>query len=513
MAFVAFVTRCRNAGSHVGRVACGGTMPLSFVIARYFVYAFFAVALTWVIAFAALSAVMRAGLAYEASWGPANARDIAGRLAAEPSVDERDIPTAYRYLIVDGEGEVRSGNVDERLRQRVVAAARSSLGAAAGDVAITGGGAGVTFAAFPLASGGACALVSSYLPHWVDHEMARALPNPQNVMLIAGVLGSAVALALVARRASRVLTAKMAPLGRLAEQVGRQELDGAVEPVNVREINDVLRAMDAMRTSLADSLEARWSAERAQRDQLASLAHDLKTPLTVVRANAEYVHEMLQEDGVQSANDKEEVAAAAHDVICAADRLDGYVTLLIETARREGTSNKVPMEPRDLCGRVIDDARALAQARGIAFEAHVDPAIADVPPVLLDGVALARAVENLASNAAGHARARMRLECSHEEGALRIEVLDDGPGLSPAALEHGMERFFTDDAARGRFDGERHYGLGLHTAAVTARDHGGEVLLRNHLGPGGSIMGAEVTLVIPLSDDRELGNEASGSVD
>ena len=72
----------------------------------------------------------------------------------------------------------------------------------------------------------------------------------------------------------------MAPLAEAAGRVGAGELDFAVGNTNVREVNDVLAAMDAMRTSLAESLEARWAAERGQREQVASLAHDLKTPLT-----------------------------------------------------------------------------------------------------------------------------------------------------------------------------------------------------------------------------------------
>ena len=52
-------------------------MPLSFVIARYFAYAFAAVATAWLASFVALSAAIDAGFVYEASWGPANAREVA----------------------------------------------------------------------------------------------------------------------------------------------------------------------------------------------------------------------------------------------------------------------------------------------------------------------------------------------------------------------------------------------------------------------------------------------------
>ncbi len=76
---------------------------------------------------------------------------------------------------------------------------------------------------------------------------------------------------------------------------------------------------------------------------------------------------------------------------------------------------------------------------------------------------------------------------------LVIEVSDDGPGFSPAALERGCERLFTDDSSRSSRDGGRHYGLGLHAASEAASAHGGSVSLAN--SPSG---GAVATIAVPL---------------
>ncbi len=78
-----------------------------------------------------------------------------------------------------------------------------------------------------------------YLPQWVSRDLAGLLPNPQNLMLVGAAAGSALALALVARRASRVISRKMAPLAEAAGRVGAGELDFAVGSTNVREVNDV----------------------------------------------------------------------------------------------------------------------------------------------------------------------------------------------------------------------------------------------------------------------------------
>ena len=432
-------------------------MPLSFVIARYFAYAFAAVAAAWLASFMALSAAINAGFVYEASWGPANAREVAEGLARDGVCGQQDVPTAYRYLILNKDGYVLMTDLEGTRLEDATEMARTALAADPGTVEIEGGGSGLTYAAFPLKGGGACALVSEYLPQWVSRDLAGMLPNPQSLMLVGAAAGSALALALVARRASRVISRKMAPLAEAAGRVGAGELDFAVGSTNVREVNDVLAAMDAMRASLAESLEARWAAERGQREQMASLAHDLKTPLTVLRANADFVAEELEDEK------DADLAAAARDIAGSVERLDGYVRLLIEASRGSGGAERAPMRPAELCEQVLAEA------------------------------ALARAAANLVANAAEHARSRVAVSCDVEGGHLVIEVADDGPGFSPAALERGCERLFTDDSSRSSRDGGRHYGLGLHAASEAASAHGGSVSLAN--SPSG---GAVATIAVPL---------------
>ena len=353
-------------------------MPLSFVIARYFAYAFAAVATAWLASFMALSAAINAGFVYEASWGPANAREVAEGLARDGVCGQQDVPTAYRYLILNKDGYVLMTDLEGTRLEDATEMARAALAADPGTVEIEGGGSGLTYAAFPLKGGGACALVSEYLPQWVSRDLAGLLPNPQNLMLVGAAAGSALALALVARRASRVISRKMAPLAEAAERVGAGELDFAVGSTNVREVNDVLAAMDAMRASLAESLEARWAAERGQREQVASLAHDLKTPLTVLRANADFVAEELEDEK------DADLAAAARDIAGSVERLDGYVRLLIEASRGSGGAERAPMRPAELCEQVLAEAAQIARARGVTLDAATGPAVAGAPEAPLD---------------------------------------------------------------------------------------------------------------------------------
>ena len=152
-----------------------------------------------------------------------------------------------------------------------------------------------------------------------------------------------------------------------------------------------------------------------------------------------------------------------------------------------------PVRPAALYQKIAAEAESVARAHGIEFAGAIDPAAASVREAPLDATSLARAAANLVSNAVEHARSRVEITCTMVDGSLSISVADDGAGFSPAALDHGCERLFTDDASRAVRDGERHYGLGLYTAAEAARAHGGSISLANR--PSG---GAIVTLTIPL---------------
>ena len=167
--------------------------------------------------------------------------------------------------------------------------------------------------------------------------------------------------------------------------------------------------------------------------------------------------------------------------------------LLIDASRGSDGAERAPMRPAELCEQVLAEAAQIARARGVTLDAATGPAVAGAPEAPLDRTALARAAANLVANAAEHARSRVAVSCDVEGGHLVIEVADDGPGFSPAALERGCERLFTDDSSRSSRDGGRHYGLGLHAASEAASAHGGSVSLAN--SPSG---GAVATIAVPL---------------
>lgn len=507
--------RGRRGTERAGARAAGARrrgLPLSLVVARYFAYVVVALGAVWFAAFAALSASINTGAVYPANYGSAHIDEEAAALQAAPRFSAQDVPTVYRYAVVDAQGAVvRSDLSDEALEAARSLAGRTPAEGDAQDAGVAvGADGGRTYAVFGLPDGTTCVLITEFLPQFADRRLAETLPNPQDLMLAVGCAGSVAAVALVACRAGRVLARKMAPLVDAADRIAREDLDFTVEGSNVRQVNDVLGAMERMRGSLKASLEARWRAEQAQRDQVAALAHDLKTPLTVVRANAEYAAEEACDMAARCDVAPEakralgELARAATDAAEGARRLDGHVRLLIEASHGAGSMQ----------GAVRTSALSLAQAAAREAQAFARTARASLSLgfgegleaafVRADEAAVGRAVMNVVSNALDHATAAVALSFRADARAgvraLSVVCEDDGPGFSAEALAHGTERFFRGAASRtGAASGE-HYGIGLFAASEVAAAHGGGLELANRTNGSGRTEGARVVLWLPLCD-------------
>lgn len=537
----------------VGKQAKG--MPLSLVIVRYFAYVLVSLAGVWFIALAGLSAAIGCGAIYPANYGAANMQRMADKVVANAQFDPAGLSTPYRYAILDETGAPVQTTLSDKQVQRglsqfaVQPAERSRGGAELLGIVGTGG---ATYALVRLNDGALCLLASDYLPHYVNPRLEGALPNPQNLMLVFGCAASAAAVALIARRASKVLARKMEPLTRAAEKIAREELSFDIEPGNVRQINEVADAMDAMRTSLKASLEQRFRSEQSQRDQIAALAHDLKTPLTVIMANADFAAEEARAacarasadtaagTGVSTGADTDagapadacagtpadacecapanvaahaddaaarlpealrDIADATHDISRAARQADAYVKLLLDASRGDERSPDIADIPLSaLFEEWSAAAAALARTTGKRLSASFD---AELERRSLPGNAadIGRALSNVLANAFDHARScvkmRFALAGDAERPLLAIAIADDGAGFGPEALERACERFYRDDDARAAKGGLPHYGIGLFVAQQTALAYGGRILLDNERDAKGAVCGALVTLELP----------------
>jgi signal transduction histidine kinase len=235
------------------------------------------------------------------------------------------------------------------------------------------------------------------------------------------------------------------------------------------EIAHLAATMNAMLGRLAATTDA-------QRRFVADASHELRSPLATIRV----AHEI--------AAVHPEVAdwtAVTADVLAEVHRLERLVDDLLFLARSDERGPRLAREDVDLDDLVHAEAHRLRRTTSLDVSAHAPPV-----RVVGDRHHLARALRNLADNAADHAAARVRLSVDRNEHHALVEVVDDGPGIPPAERERVFQRFVRLDASRQR--GRGGTGLGLSIAQEIARSHGGDLTVENSSG------GARLVLRLPL---------------
>jgi signal transduction histidine kinase len=253
----------------------------------------------------------------------------------------------------------------------------------------------------------------------------------------------------------------VAALRRGAEEITATRPAGRL-PVPAAE--DEVRRLAVTLNDMLDRLE-RSSAR--QRSFVADAAHELRSPLTAIRAQLEVARAHPGDaDWSQTATD------ALVDV----ERLSRLVDDLLVLARIEDGGHRPRPESVDL-GQIADDVVARTVS-DVALRRSGDDEVA----VLGEVDALTRVVSNLVDNAARHARTGVTIDVRRQPGdGVRLTVADDGPGIPAEDRTRVFERFTRLDGARSRDAGGS--GLGLSIVRELVRAYGGDVRLEDN-GPG-----------------------------
>ena len=269
--------------------------------------------------------------------------------------------------------------------------------------------------------------------------------------------------------AGRALAPVEAIRTRVAQVQGTSELDARVPvPDGDDEIARLATTMNAM-------LERLETGSDRQRRFVGDASHELRSPLATIRA----AHEIAALHP-----DSRDWTATSHDVLAELDRLDHLVADLLLLARvdEHGLSHRtVDVDLEDLLNDEAYRLRKLGKFT-VTFAA---------PPVRIQGdpVQLARALRNLADNAARHAESKVDLSLQIHGDNVEVVVEDDGPGIGESDRERVFERFVRLDESRTRASGGT--GLGLAIAREVSAAHGGSL----HVEAG--TRGARFVLQLP----------------
>jgi signal transduction histidine kinase len=268
--------------------------------------------------------------------------------------------------------------------------------------------------------------------------------------------------------------------------------------------NDEAAALGADINDLAlrlrDAEAERAALDRERRELTAAVSHDLRTPLSSIRAMVD----ALEDHVVESPEEISRYYAAMGREL---DRLTRMVDDLFELARLDAGAVRLERRPaavQQIAAEVVDAMQADARRQGIALCLNVR----DRPPeVLVDGSRIERALANLVRNALEHTPGggRVRVEVGSEDGCVVMAVDDTGEGIDPEHLAHIWDRFYRVDPSRTRYgrnsDGA---GLGLAIARGVVQAHGGSVAAQSEPGTGSLF-----TLRLPVSTPGSAASSAA----
>jgi two-component system OmpR family sensor kinase len=269
---------------------------------------------------------------------------------------------------------------------------------------------------------------------------------------------------------------RLRALETAARRLGSGDLAARAPDRGGDEIAAVAQAFNAMADDLAARAEALSAADRARRQLLADVSHELNTPVTAMRGYLETL--TMPEIALDDATRRRYLGIISDETA----RLERLIGELLELARLEGGGGALriaPVRVAELFGRVkARHERACARA-GVTMQADIGPG---AETISADRDRLEQAVQNLAANAIRYAPAgsTIRLESHRDGDRVTLSVTDQGPGIPAEHLPHIFDRFYKADAARAGVSGGS--GLGLSIVKALVERHGASVSVRSSPG-------------------------------
>ena len=319
---------------------------------------------------------------------------------------------------------------------------------------------------------------SRFINPWLN----KYFPSPEMILYSLIALNCVFVCILLTIRFSRRLQKQLVPIMNATEEISSQNLDFEIGHSNIKEFEDVLLSFSKMRDNLKNSLEQQWAAEQMQKEQIAALAHDLKTPLTVIQGNADLI--------IETDLDEEQRLYAEY-ISNSSEQMQLYIRTLIDISRA-ATGYQLRMENVDLPAYVEQlrgQIDALCQTKKIGLQMEIEhlPALLSADKLLLE-----RAIMNVVNNALDYSPqdSYISISITGNKGGLQISVTDAGPGFSQEDLLHAEEQFYMADHSRSS---NLHFGMGLFITKSIVQHHGGQLDLSNSEKTGG----AQVTISIP----------------
>lgn len=276
---------------------------------------------------------------------------------------------------------------------------------------------------------------------------------------------------------SAALADKINALREAARAIAAGKFNTRIRVPGRDEVTELAESFNNMAAQLERAAAMRQEAEQMRRNLIAWVGHDLRTPLTSVRAMVEALADGMVDDPATAAR---YLRTAKRDIHALSLLIDN----LFEMAQIDAGGLQLDRQPnslRDLLSDTVESFHGLADEKGIRLQGQVAP---DVDPVSMDARLIGRVLTNLISNAIRHTPSGGTIQVNGRTvaGGVEVSVRDSGEGIRPEDLPHVFEQFYRGEKSRSRATGGAGLGLAIVKSFVEA--HGGAIRAESKVGEG-----------------------------
>lgn len=263
-------------------------------------------------------------------------------------------------------------------------------------------------------------------------------------------------------------------LKREMEFIGRDDLSFDCSYVSNDELGEVCDTLNRMRKQLVKNQENLWQLMEAQRNLNAAFAHDIRTPLTVMRGYTQMMLKFYPEGKLS----EEKMIETLQMLERQTDRIEQFSLTMKEIHNMEEWKvDRKPFSVKELVQQIRDNLKGMP-LEGIKVDLFCETE--DVQ-IICDKNLIQEVIDNMLTNALRYAKERIIISIVKEEEGLFLYVKDDGKGFSKEEIMKAARPYFSTT--------EDHFGLGLTICQTLCKKHGGDLELMNSL-EGGAIVSA-----------------------
>ena len=274
----------------------------------------------------------------------------------------------------------------------------------------------------------------------------------------------------------------IAQLQNGVEKIQEDNLDFHVEYNEDDELGELCCSMEKMRSELWQKQKALWESLEQRKLLNASVAHDIRTPITVLKGYLDYLEKNIPQDKLT----EDMLLDTVSSMQGAVNRLEQYVDCVRDVEKIENI--EIEKRPENV-RRLLDEMRSNVKQLETNKEILISSNIMTMDEVRLDKSVFFRIFENLLQNALRYAKKQVHISILQNKNFLILTVEDDGNGFAGKDLEKAATVFYSSDK-----EGQ-HFGIGLSICRILCEKHGGLLSISNNKNKSGACVTAKLNIV------------------